>query len=455
MNTATQNTNTMFKTVLTLSLACLLFTTQYACKNAEGKDEQSLTETDSLAIPPLAERKGALATTAEWQKTKEKVTELTTKITGHPVDESLRLKLATIYMQEARITLNPYYYQATWKILDGVLKLNPQSFEAYVYKASVAMSLHNFAQAKDLAEKAQSIIPDNAYIYGILVDANVELGNYEEAVKMSDKMQALKPSLESYSRASYLREIYGDYPGAIDAMQMAVDAGATGLESAEWARTTLGDLYLATGNLKEAEERYRQTLVVRPEFPNAEIGLAKIEKARKNYDSAIAHTERAIRIISETSYVTQLGELYDLKGDHKKADEVQADVVRLIEEGEEDQKDKVLVKHNGNRELAMAYMHAGNLTKALKYATADYNLRPNNIDANELMASIYYQQGDYARAKIHADKMFVTNIKNPTLLYKASMVYGKAGDATKAAHYATEAKRVNPIMDGSTLLAAK
>ena len=45
------------------------------------------------------------------------------------------------------------------------------------------MSQHQFADAKKLAEEAKTINPDNAYVYGVLVDANVELGNYEEAVE--------------------------------------------------------------------------------------------------------------------------------------------------------------------------------------------------------------------------------------------------------------------------------
>src|SRR5204863_1062772 len=128
-----------------------------------------------------------------------------------------------------------------------------------------------FAEAKSLAEKAKSINPNNAYVYGVLVDANVELGNYQEAIAMSDKMQSLKPSLESYSRASYLREIFGDYNGAVQAMQMAVKAGVTGSESGEWARVTLGDIYLNMGKLDSAENEYKASLITRPNFPNALI----------------------------------------------------------------------------------------------------------------------------------------------------------------------------------------
>lgn len=410
---------------------------------------------DESGIPALLERKGELAKASEWEKTQSKVAELKDRIKQDPENVKPRLQLATIYMSEARITSNSYYYQATLKILDGVLAIDPDNFEAYTYKASVAMSLHRFADAKQLAEKAKSINPDNAYIYGVLVDANVELGNYQEAITMSDKMQVLKPSLEAYSRASYLREIYGDYPGSINAMKFAVQAGATGSESAEWARVTLGDLQLATGHPDSAQMLYETSLAARPNFPNAEIGLAKVWKARGNYDSAIAHTENAIRIVSEAGYVSFLGDLYELKGNKDKAKEIRNDVIDLLEEGEKTQLEGTLMKHNANRELAQAYMNAGEIDKALQFAKNDLELRPANIDANELVAWLYYMKGDYTNAKMHADKMLVTNTQNANTLYKAGMIYSKAGEASKGSMYTEKAKAVNTNIDPKLALASK
>jgi len=408
---------------------------------------------NGFEIPQLIDRTGQLAKASEWENTKLKVAELTQKIKDHPEDVKPRLQLATIYMSEARITGDIYYHQATMTILDGVIKLEPQNFEAYTYKASVAMSLHQFQEAKDLAEKAQQLNPNNAYVCGVLVDANVELGNYEKAVEMSDKMQTLKPSLEAYARVSYLREIYGDYPGAIDAMKMAVKAGTTGSESAEWARVALGDLFLNTGQLDSAEIAYNASLVVRPEFPNAEIGLAKAAKARKNYDSAIAHVERAINIVSEASYVAMLGELYTLKGDNEKAGEINKQVIAELEKAEEDQLTSKGIKHNANRELSRAYLSDRDLEKALKYAQIDLAIRPENIDANELVAWIYYLKGDYSNAKIHADKMLQTNTMNATTLYKAGLIYTKAGDLVKADMCNLKASQVNSTVDQKLMLA--
>ena len=398
-------------------------------------------------IPQLLMRAGDLAKAAEWQKTQDKVAELTQKIVAEPTDVKPRLQLATIYMSEGRITGDAYYNQASLILLNGILGLDANNFEATTYKASVAMSLHQFAEAKTMATKAMQINPSNAYVYGVLVDANVELGNYTEAIALSDKMQTLKPSLESYSRASYLREINGDYTGAIAAMDLAVKAGLPGTESAEWARVTLGDLYLATGDLAKAEAAYTSTLSVRPNFPNAEIGLAKVAKAKKDYVAAIAHTKTAIRIVSEASYIAFLGELQEAAGDLAEATKIKTEVIRGLERAEKAQNSsEIVMKHNANRELAQAYLAQKNYAKALTYAKNDLALRPENIDANELVAWVTYLKGDAAAAQPYADKMLRTNTKNAEKLHKAALIYTKI-DAAKSTELMTAAKAINAYIN--------
>jgi tetratricopeptide (TPR) repeat protein len=428
-----------------------------SCKSKGASPENKIITNDPLSIPALFERKGELAKAAEWEKTKEKVAELNLKIVKNVNDIKARLQIAVIYISEVRTTgQQSYYYPAIHHILDGVLALDQKNFEAWVYKASVKMSQHQFAEAKAMAEKAMAIIPDNAYVYGVLVDANVELGKYQEAIAMSDKMQALKPSLESYSRASYLREIFGDYPGAIQAMQMAVAAGIPGSESCEWARVALGDLYLISGHLDDAENIYETSLQVRPAFPNAEIGLAKTEKARKNYTASITHTENAIRVLSESSYVSMLADLYFLKGDTDKAKEIYDEVLQLLEKGEKEQANVPAdSKHNGNRELAMACLNTDQTDKALEYAQADLNIRPDNIDANELLARIAYIKGEYTLAKASADKMLLTNTMNPNYLYLAGLIYKKSGEGIKGQQLIAKAQAVNKYTDEKLLLAVK
>jgi tetratricopeptide (TPR) repeat protein len=388
-----------------------------SCKSkASNITESKSNSTESLAIPALFERKGELAKSEEWGKTKAKVAELNQKIATKPNDIKSRLQIATIYMAEARITgEHPYYYPASLQILDGVLMMEPKNFEANVFKASVKMSQHKFAEAKELATKAMNINPDNAYVYGVLVDANVELGYYDEAVKMSDKMQALKPSLESYSRASYLREIYGDYPGAIDAMQMAVKAGLPGSEPYCWSKKTLAHLYEKTGKINEAENEYNEVLAVRPSYAFALEGLARIEKGRKNYPKALDLLQQASAIMPEFSFEEERAEIFEQTGDSKKAMEKYKETIKMLEQDEQS-------GHSVALEMCKLYTRMGLYDSAWIYGMKEYKMRPLNIDVNQVLAWISYKKNMKEKSLEYLKTALKTGSKDPELLQKAALI---------------------------------
>jgi tetratricopeptide (TPR) repeat protein len=412
----------------------IFFLVQMSCT------EKKKTETTEVTteIPGLFEREGELAGATEWAKTKEKVGELKAKIAQNPRDVKPRLQLVVIYLAEARITgEHPYYYPAALRILDGVLAIDPQNFEATTFKASVKMSQHQFPEARDLAEKARKINPENAYVYGVLVDANVELGNYDEAVAMSDKMQALKPSLEAYSRASYLREIYGNYPGSIAAMKLAVQAGLPGSEPQCWAKNTLGHLYETTGQLKEAETEYQQILAMRPSYAFALRGQAQVYKARNQYDRALAELEKAAAIMPEYSFHEEMADIYLLKGDQQKAMKKYAEVVTMLDEDAQS-------GHAVDLELCKLYTKLGQLDSAAAYGLKEYAKRPKNIDVNHALAYVYLKEKNNEKALQHIKVALSTGTKDPEVLQIASAIEVALGNKAQGDKYLAEAKRTNP-----------
>lgn len=365
----------------------------------------------SLEIPELFQRTGELAKAAEWQKTQQKVEELKGRLAKKPDDVKARLQIATIYISEARITgEHPYYYPAIHKLLDGALSMEPSNFEATVLKASVYLSQHRFQQAKELAEKARTINPSNAFLYGILVDANVELGNYQEAIAASDKMQTLKPSLESYSRASYLREIHGDFKGAIEAMKLAVEAGLPGSEPQCWSRNTLADLYLRTGETDKAEEQFKVNLVLRPSYAFSLAGLAKVEEKRGNYDMALQLLDSAAAILPEFSFHEQMADIYVAQGQRQKAMDKYDEVRGMLAEDEAS-------GHTVALEMAKLYNKMDKLPEAEKYVLQEYKLRPANIDVNKEFASILFKKNEVEKAREHLRVAKSTNSKDPELLH--------------------------------------
>ena len=402
------------------------------------KTEQNSSTSSNSELPSLFQRQGELAKAVEWPKTQQKVEELKMKIAKEPNEVKPRLQLAMIYLSEARITgEHPYYYPAILKVLDGVLAIDPRNFEANVFQASVKMSQHQFAEAKTIAEKARQINPNNAYVYGILVDANVELGNYEEAVKMSDKMQSLKPSLESYSRVSYLREIYGDYSGSIEAMVLAVQAGLPGSEPQCWSKKTLGQLYETTGQLDKADRQYTEILALRPSYAFALGGQARIQKARKQYDQALVSLEKAAKIMPEFSFHEEMAEIYALKGDKDKAAQKYTEVVKMLDEDAKS-------GHAVDLELCKLYTKTGNFDSALTYGMKEYAKRPNNIDVNHALAWVYFKKNDPKKAQQHMQVALRTDSKDPELLQQAGSIEIALGNADQGNKLITAARKTNP-----------
>ncbi len=416
--------------------------------------QEKNSQTSKLEIPELLTREGAIAELSEWDYIQKTVKELNEKIERNPADHKSSIYLALIYMQEARITgEHPYYYPAALKILDHVIAQKPKKkqlhFQALVSQASVYLSQHEFEKALEVSEEALKMEDYDAQVYGALCDANVELGNYEEAVKMADKMVSIRPDLRSYSRVSYLRELHGDYKGAIEAMKLAVSAGLPGDEATAWSRITLGDLYRNYGDVKNAEIEYKKTLQERPNYAFATAGLAKLQISKGDYAAAKKLLNEAAEVMPEFSFYQTLAEVNQMEGNTGEVSKLNGDLIEMLQEDQES-------GHNMDLELADIYLTLdNNPAKALTYAKRAYNERPNNITVNQSMAKIYYKKGDFEAAAKHIDKALQTNFKDPELLCLAGLVKHKVGAKTDGIAMMKESMALNPQMNNELTKEAK
>lgn len=427
----------------TYLLLILLFfgTTAFVILRYNGKLKNKV-----VAFYPLQERKGPLSQTAEWASTKSTASDLIRIVRETPEDTKSVLALATLYLQEARITGNYTYYDAAaMKYVNDVLEKEPENFDALTLKAMIQLSQHHFAEALETANKAKGINPYNAFVYGLLVDGNLEMGKYKEAVQHSDQMISIRPDIRSYSRVAYLREIHGDYPGAIEAMRMAVGAGRYGDESTEWARVQLARLYENTGDLKRAEMYYTIALDERPGYAYAIAGLGNIAMAKGDYQKAIELYKQADTLLNDYAFKEKLAELYILINDKARANQtikvVIDELTKAAAEGEES------LNHHADKELAYVYLLVNDYDKALKHALAEYNRRPDNIDVNEAVAWAYHKKGDSKKALPYIQKALRTGSKNPTLLCRAGIIYAKGGEKEKALPLLQEGLDNNPFID--------
>jgi tetratricopeptide (TPR) repeat protein len=398
--------NLCTKTTLLFTLSILILGF-IACTNT------ALNETPSK-VAELIQRSEKIQLGKEWDAVQNNYAKNVSLLKNNKDDNQAKLELANLFIKEARVTgEHGHYYPGALKLLNSLLEdnsiKNDERFLALLTKAGVQLSLHDFADALETGEQAVKLNPYNAQIYGVLVDAHVELGNYETAVKFADKMVSIKPDIRSYSRVSYLREIHGNIEGAKKAMHMAVDAGYPGLEETAWAMLTLGEIYNKYGDPTIAQEIYEAILAERKHYPFAVAAIGDLALERKDFKVAEAKLEEAIDIIPEVGFYISLAHLYKEQNRKEELNNIKEEIFEMLE-------DDVVHGHNMNLEYASTYLDlVEDPNKAMEYVQLEYDKRPDNIDVNKLMAKIYTRLDNTDMAEVHKSAAFSTNAVHPEL----------------------------------------
>jgi len=365
-------------------------------------------------LPELLNRSEKIQNGKEWDGVQNSYMKNTQAFTKNNQDFKAGLTLAQIFIQEARVTgEHGHYYPAALSILDQILKNSEidvnSNFQALVIKAGVQLSLHEFEDALKTGMSALQINERNAQVYGVLVDANVELGNYRKAVEYADKMISIKPDVRSYSRISYLREIHGDVEGAIEAMMMGVKSGYPGTESTAWAMLTLGELYQKYDMPEKAKAVYDEILVTRDNYPFAVGALGDLLYNQNDLSAAEIKIQEAMDIIPEVGFYIQMAQIFKDQNREEEFDKISKEILVMLKEDTDS-------GHNMNLEYANLYLNLlDDHDKALEYAKLENSKRPENIDTNLLLAEIYTARGNKTMALNHLTKAEVTKIKYPRL----------------------------------------
>ncbi|NNE15210.1 MAG: tetratricopeptide repeat protein [Saprospiraceae bacterium] len=371
--------------------------------------------TSSISVGDLLQRGEKIQMGKEWDEVQNQYASYKNAIKNDVDDNKSKILLAQLYIKEARVTgEHGHYYPSALEVLDDAINNesidDDLTFLAMTTKAGVQLSLHDFQDALTTGNQAALLNPTNAQIHGVLIDANVEMGNYEKAIALTDRMLTIKPDIRSYSRASYLREIHGDVKGAKQAMNMAVQAGFPGLEETAWAMLTLGEIYQRYGALDTAKMIYESILETRPNYPFAVGAIGDVLMEQGKNQLSEKELKKAMDIIPEVGFYISLAHLY------KKENRVN-EMNSLVQEIKVMLKEDTDSGHNMNLEFADLYLELlDDPRSALSYAQLEYDKRPKNIDVNLMLAKIYDEIGDKDIAQTYLKQANVTNAKYPELL---------------------------------------
>lgn len=287
--------------------------------------------------------------------------------------------------QRARRTGDPSHYTRSERALRQALAADPNDVHALIGLASLANTRHHFREGLVLASRAQYLAPDMALVYGVMGDAQIELGRYEAGFRSYDRMVTLKPSIAAYARVSQAQSLLGDTASARRTLGLALDSAVDGATRA-WAYVELGRLDRGGLRFAAAARRFQQALAVLPGHPTALEALGETEAARGNLARGIALQRRAVKRRFSPEFAASLGDLYAVAGNRAAAQRAYARVEEQERRLEENGVDTDLDKAMFNLE------HGIDLRGSLELARRGHARRPG-VEANEVLSWALIRNG--------------------------------------------------------------
>jgi tetratricopeptide (TPR) repeat protein len=338
--------------------------------------------------------------------------------------------LALALTQRARETADPVFYQQAEEAVQTSLAVAPDNFEALKMRTWALLGQHKFAAALELATALNKKVPDDLMVYGMLTDANIELGKYDEAEKSAQWMLDLRPgNIPALTRAAYLRELFGDIEGAIELMRSAVNRMPfQETEDRAWVLTQIGHLELMRGQHAVAEQALEDALGLFPNYHYALGTLADVRTAQKRHREAADLQQRRYTAAPHPENLYELAEAQARAGMTKEA----AASYKAFESGA---RIEMKGEDNANREL-IAYL-AGPGKKpaeALKLAEQEV-ARRSDVYTREAYAWALFKNGRKADAKREMQAVLAVGVQHPRVLERATHILGtapkSAGQATR------------------------
>jgi tetratricopeptide (TPR) repeat protein len=380
----------------------------------------------STVLPAL----GAPGASTSREGLARRIADMEARLAAHQDDVGAAVLLSDALMRQSRVTGNAGLNLRAQQVLDLALREAPGHYDALRMQGALFLAQHRFKDAIDVAEKCRALRPADAANYGILGDAHVELGDYDEAFDAFDRMMQLRPSAASYARVAYARELQGNLEGALASMTLAADASEGGdVEGMAWYRAQVGELYLRLDKPGDAIREFAAASQAFPGHPFAVIGYARALETLGKREEALALLGDLVRRSPSPDLYARLGDLQTSMGRHDEAVKNYALAEAAWRSDAPDPKNLVrFLAERGQK-----------IDEAVQIAEAAATVR-HDIFTQDALAWAYFKSGRLDDAKRTITLARRTGSRDPDILRHAAAIQGQLL-ARPAPHVARVAMR--------------
>jgi tetratricopeptide (TPR) repeat protein len=284
-----------------------------------------------------------------------------------------------------------------WKNLDKAYRYNPNDRAIIAELADVHLSMHKYAQAREMYQKLEQLGDNTPVLYKQLLNLSFNTKRFDDAIAYADKLKKADPKEKV---GYFLGKIYYDRDDYGEAIK-----------------------YLTAAEKEEPQ--------------NAEVPylIARSYADMMNYKLSVPYFEKAITLAPDkNNWIYELGLIHYAMNSDKEA------LKYILLAGE-----KGYRKDNDYMEnLGVAYMNVGKLEEALAILKDILAKKPSDLNILNMIAEGYYYSGKYQDAIDYWDKVLMYDKTNAQSLYMIGMSYQKKGEKEKGVALCDKAIEMDP-----------
>jgi tetratricopeptide (TPR) repeat protein len=358
-------------------------------------------------------------------------------VASQPDDARALALLGLGYQQLARETADASWLSRSEEALGRAVARDAADPVAASGLAQLAVTQHRFREAIALARSALRLDSESTLAIGALGDALLAVGRHHEAFRAYDRLAARGPSVGAYARVATARQLLGRPVAALDAMELAIEAGSAIPEQEAWALTRYGTLLVASNRLGDASEAFERALELAPGYVHAQAGVARVDAARGRYGAAARRLQEVVDRLPLPEYAVLLGDT--LARAHRPDDARRAYALVFTLE-------RVLAANGVRTELSTALFdldHGIRPQDALTRAQAAHRAAPG-LAAADAVAWGLYRTGRCAEARKWSQRALRLGTEDGLFLFHRGMIERCLGNHAAARRWFARAVAANP-----------
>jgi tetratricopeptide (TPR) repeat protein len=317
-------------------------------------------------------------------------------------------------------------------VVEGMLRIDATSADAYLLKANVDINRRNFAAGEEDLRKAIELAPDNPSTYTAMAEWRLHQGKIPEAQALYERALAVAPDAPLPMQG--LVEIYLN--------QKQPDKAKARLKEQIAKSPNTGAFYVMLAELQAdgkdfpaAEETLKEGLKLDPNNAGAYLLMARIQTANGRIDEALANFQAYVQHNPKDvmGYLT-IAALYESRNDIKDARDMYQKALAI---------DPNSPAANNN----LAYMmlkNDGNIDEVITIAQAALRRSPESASIADTLGYAYYKKGVYSSAIELLEQASKKDPNNASVHYHLGLAYSKANNPAKAREQFQRASQLGP-----------